>query len=70
MEMQLPTVMQNIGMALVTIFIPVAVFLFEKRKENTFEELDRAVILDHLVDARNLLSKLALIFAPILLSQV
>ena len=51
--MELPTVMQNIGLALLTIFIPVALFLFEKNDESNFKTLDKAVILDHLVDARN-----------------
>ena len=52
-SMELPTVMQNIGLALLTIFIPVALFLFEKNDESNFKTLDKAVILDHLVDARN-----------------
>lgn len=62
--------MQNIGLALLTIFIPVALFLFEKNDENNFKTLDKAVILDHLVDARNLLWKIALIFAPLLLWDI
>jgi hypothetical protein len=64
--MELPTVMQNIGLALLTIFIPVALFLFEKNDESNFKTLDKAVILDNLVDARNLLWKIALIFIPLL----
>lgn len=64
--MELPTVMQNIGLALLTIFIPVALFLFEKNDDSGFEVLDRAVILDYLVKARELLWKLSLIFIPLL----
>ena len=65
-SVELPTVMQNIGLALLTIFIPVALFLFEKNDEVNFKTLDKAVILDHLVDARNLLWKIGLIFLPLL----
>src|ERR1035437_6630177 len=65
-SMELPTVMQNVGLSLITIFIPVALFLFEKNEDNNFKTLDKAVILDHLVDARNLLWKIALIFIPLL----
>ena len=41
-SMELPTVMQNIGLALLTIFIPVALFLFEKNDESNFKTLDKA----------------------------
>ena len=68
---ELPMVMQNIGLALITIFIPVALFLFEKNDDNNnFKVLDKAVILDHLVDARNLIWKIALIFVPLLLWDI
>jgi amino acid transporter len=57
-------ILQGIGMAIITILIPVAIAIFRERKE--FEILDRNVILDHVVKARRILVYLALIFLPLL----
>jgi hypothetical protein len=40
---QLSTVMQNIGLALLTIFIPLAISLFQKDDIKEFAELDNVV---------------------------
>jgi len=60
----LPNILQGIGIALLTILIPIAIAIFNDKKE--FEALDRYVILDHIVRARLLLVYLALIFLPLL----
>ncbi len=54
-----------VGIALLTVLIPIAVAIFNNKKD--FEVLDRNVILDHVVNARYFLIYLALVYAPILL---
>jgi hypothetical protein len=54
-----------VGIALLTILIPVAVAIFNDKKD--FEVLDRNVILDHVIKARYFLIYLALVYIPILL---
>lgn len=54
-----------VGIALLTILIPIAVAIFNDKKD--FEVLDRNVILDHVVTARYFLIYLALVYAPILI---
>lgn len=53
-----------IGIALLTILIPIAIAIFNDSKD--FEVLDKNVILDHVVKARLFLIYLALIFLPLL----
>lgn len=57
-------ILQVIGMAFLTILIPVAIAIFGDKKE--FEVLDRNVILDHVVQAKLFLIYLGLIFLPLL----
>ncbi len=67
--MELPTVMQNIGMALLTAFIPIALFLFSQMHENSDKEysiLDKAVLLDYVVRMKSLIWQCSLIFLPLL----
>jgi len=54
-----------VGIALLTVLIPIAVAIFNDKKD--FEVLDRNVILDHVVNARYFLIYLALVYTPILL---
>jgi hypothetical protein len=54
-----------IGIALLTVLIPVAVAIFDKDKD--FDVLDNNVLLDHVVRARYFLLYLALIYIPLLL---
>lgn len=56
--------LQAISSAFLTILIPVAIAIFEHKKE--FEALDRNVILDYLVKAKSFLLYLGLIFLPLL----
>lgn len=53
-----------IGIALLTILIPIAIAIFKDSQD--FEVLDKNVILDHVVKARLFLIYLALIFLPLL----
>jgi len=57
-------ILQVIGMAFLTILIPIAIAIFGDKKE--FEVLDRNVILDHVVQAKFFLFYLGLIFLPLL----
>ena len=55
---------QGVGLAFVTFLIPIAVMIF---KETEFQDLDRNVILDHVLDVRFLVTSLALlILSPFL----
>jgi amino acid permease len=54
-----------VGIALLTVLIPVAVAIFNDKKD--FEVLDKNVILDHVVNARYFLIYLALVYVPILI---
>jgi hypothetical protein len=62
------SIMQTIGIALLTILISTAIAIFQDKKE--FEDLDRHVILKVIVKARCLLVYVAFIFAPLLLWEV
>jgi hypothetical protein len=58
-------VLLNTSIALLTIFIPVAISLFETNRDSEFSSLDRAVILDHLVNGKRILWELGLLFIPV-----
>ena len=60
----LPTLMQNVGLAFVTILIPVVLFIFSMEKEALFE-WDKIVILDKVIEAKYLLISVGLIFVPL-----
>jgi hypothetical protein len=60
----LPSIFQVIGVAFLTILIPIAIAIFSDKSE--FETLDKNVILDHIIKAKSLLLYLALIFLPFL----
>lgn len=59
-----PALAQNIGMAGLTILIPVAIAIFTGEKD--FRDLDNHVILDHVVQAKKILIYSALIFIPVI----
>lgn len=54
-----------IGMATLTILIPIAIAIFSDKKD--FEVLDKNVILNHVVKAQYFLIYIALVFLPLLL---
>lgn len=60
----LPTLMQNIGLALLTILIPVTLFIFSLEKYGLFE-FDKIVILDKVVRAKLLLVSIGMMFLPL-----
>ena len=62
----LPILMQNVGLALVTILIPLVLFIFSLEKKTLFE-WDKIVILDKVIEAKNLLASIVLIFLPLFL---
>lgn len=65
------TVMQTIGIALVTVYIPVALFLFSQSGEDGhYENVDKIVILDYVINAKTLIFKMGLIFFPLLFWDV
>jgi len=57
----LPGLMQNVGLALLTIFIPLVIFLLE---ETTFD-WDRVVIIDKVIKVKNLFIAICFIFLPL-----
>jgi predicted membrane protein len=59
---------QNVGLAFLTIFIPVAIAIFGDEKKD-FRQLDSYSILDHVIAAKKLLFCLALVFIPVLFWQ-
>ncbi len=61
----LPMVMQGIGLALVTILIPVVLFIFSHEKESLFE-WDKIVILDKVIEVKSLMISIGFIFFPLL----
>jgi amino acid transporter len=63
-ENDLPAILLGIVVAYLTILISVAIAIFSEKKE--FEALDRNVILDHIIKAKNLLLYLGLTFFPLL----
>ena len=58
-----PVLAHNVGLAGLTILIPVAIAIFTGDKD--FRELDNHVILDHVIQAKRLLVYSALIFFPV-----
>ncbi|MFA5792172.1 MAG: hypothetical protein WC884_04030 [Candidatus Paceibacterota bacterium] len=60
----LPALAQNIGMAGLTILIPVAIAIFSLDKD--FKELDNHLVLDHIIQASSLPIYIGLIFVPFL----
>jgi hypothetical protein len=63
---EFPTLAQNIGIAGLTILIPVAVALFSSGDSKEMRELDNHVVLDYVIQAKYLLIYSALAFLPIL----
>jgi len=57
-----PVLAQNVGLAFLTVLIPVAIAIFDSDTE--FRELDNHVILDHVIGAKKILFALAAIFLP------
>jgi hypothetical protein len=55
----IPALAQNIGIALVTLLIPIAIALLQDRE---FDALDKNVILDHIVRSKDIIVFLAFIF--------
>ena len=66
----LPTVMQNIGLAVLAIFIPIAISLLEQSDDQDYRVLDKAVKQDHILGAKTFLWKVGLIFVPMLLWDI
>jgi hypothetical protein len=60
----LPAILVGIVVAYLTILVSVAIAIFSEKKE--FEQLDRNVILDHIVKAKGLIFYLGLTFFPLL----
>ncbi len=60
----LPNILGMVGTALLTVLIPMAIAIFSDTED--FEDLDRNVILDQIVQARCFLFYLALVYVPIL----
>ncbi len=58
--------MQNVGLGLLSIFIPIAIFIFDRKDDQPFKRLDKSVVLDYIIRAPSLLWKIALIFLPLL----
>ncbi len=67
-----PNVIQGMGLALLTILIPLAIAVLadvyqkRKNKENEFVDLDLHVILDHVFNIRLLIVSVLLMFVPML----
>lgn len=59
-----PLILHGVGIALLTILIPVAITIFGSTKE--FEILDRNVVLDHMINAKRFPLYLGMIFAPLI----
>lgn len=59
--------MLNTSIALLTIFIPIAILLFEiHQHDKNYSILDRAVILDYLIEGRYVLTQISLLYIPLL----
>jgi len=58
-------IMGMVGIAFLTVLIPIALAIFGDKKE--FEDLDRNVILDHVVKSRKFIGFIALVYTPLLL---
>jgi hypothetical protein len=63
-----PAMLANVVIAYLTILISVAIAIFSEKKE--FETLDRNVILDHIIKAKQILYYLGFTFVPILFWNV
>ncbi len=61
-------IFQTINMAFLTILIPIAIAIFGDKKE--FEELDKNLILDHIVKAKYFLLYMSLVFIPLFLWNI
>jgi len=61
---QIPTFLHTIGIALLTILIPISIAMFSDKKE--YITLDRNVILDEIFRSKLFLAVLGLIFLPII----
>src|SRR5687767_7057912 len=59
------SLLQNTGIALLTLLIPVAQFMLDKAK-SIFFEWDKNVIIDKVVDAKKLMLSIAFIFIPVI----
>lgn len=58
-----PLLAQNVGLASLTILIPVALAIFNERE---FRVLDNNVILDHVTKSKRLLFYIGLVFIPVI----
>lgn len=63
-----PLILHGIGIALLTILIPVALTIFGAKKE--FEILDRNVVLDHMIKAKRFLFYLGMVFVPLIFFDI
>jgi hypothetical protein len=62
---QMPELMQGVGLACVTILIPVSIaLLFPADKSDAFFDWEKGVILDRVIGSRKLLLALIFLFAP------
>ena len=63
----LPDLMQSVGLALLTILIPVVLFIFSfsSKREIDLFEWDKVVILDKVIQAKKLLISVTFIFLPL-----
>lgn len=61
---EIPTLMLNIGLALITILIPVVLFIFSIEKDSLFA-WDKIVILDKVINAKGTLIAIGFIFVPL-----
>ena len=59
-----PALAHNIGLALITILIPVGILLLGDKRE--FEELDKHVVLDYITQSKKIIGYIILIFFPFL----
>jgi hypothetical protein len=60
----IPSLAQNIGLALITLLVPIALALLSDKKNIEFEALDKNVILDYIVRSKDILLFLGFIFIP------
>ncbi|MDB4984420.1 MAG: hypothetical protein JWM20_599 [Patescibacteria group bacterium] len=58
-----PTLAHGVGIACLTILIPVAIVVLGEKE---FQGLDNLVVLDHITEARNILLYSGLIFVPVI----
>jgi len=63
----LPTIMMNIGLAFITMLIPIAIFFFSSSRQNLLFEWDKTIILDKVIKTKGLLWSMGAIFLPLLI---